>query len=344
MSWQEELRRLDVELATGRITQERYRKLRDELLAGNSGGTAPSPVASPLRRPAGQHWQSIYPDPRPQSTTPLTSAPLFPTDQPMSAPSPADTRATDSMPVPRMTNAPIDRSTVVRPADVRPSPPTIPMGMAQPGSTRSLDDPFPSALRSARKAVWPFIVLGVLLVLALIIGGIWWLAGSVSSQGPPKAAAPAPTVEKQLPSLPGLADKNNSTVSTAKGVELGLYPVQAADAFTKSGATEVIYRGSTAGDNAYFVLVVPTKTPQNARAVVDFLSTTALNSGFSQNQTSQFAVSGQRGDRWMSGTWYSSGNNMVNLWVSQRSNGDRTLLTGEFDRTLASLQKDLPAT
>jgi len=53
MGWQEELRRLDVELANGRITHENHRKQRDELLAAASAGVDPSPVASPLRRPAG---------------------------------------------------------------------------------------------------------------------------------------------------------------------------------------------------------------------------------------------------------------------------------------------------
>ena len=65
MSWQEELRRLDAELAGGRITRHEHRKQRDELLAAASGGAAPSPVAAPLvpvgTQPGVSRWQSSNP-------------------------------------------------------------------------------------------------------------------------------------------------------------------------------------------------------------------------------------------------------------------------------------------
>lgn len=60
MSWQEELRRLDAELASGKITPHEHRKQRDELLAAASGGGITSPIAAPLL-PAATRWQSTNP-------------------------------------------------------------------------------------------------------------------------------------------------------------------------------------------------------------------------------------------------------------------------------------------
>ncbi|MEV5296583.1 hypothetical protein [Amycolatopsis methanolica] len=62
MSWQDELRRLDAELANGTITQHQHRKMRDELLAAASGNVAPASVASPRGRVDGApQWQSANP-------------------------------------------------------------------------------------------------------------------------------------------------------------------------------------------------------------------------------------------------------------------------------------------
>ncbi len=61
MSWQEDLRRLDADLAAGRIEPGLHRKQRDELLAQASGSTVPSPVPSPLRRPGAPTWHSTNP-------------------------------------------------------------------------------------------------------------------------------------------------------------------------------------------------------------------------------------------------------------------------------------------
>jgi hypothetical protein len=347
MSWQEDLRRLDVELAAGRITHGRYRKVRDELLAGKSGGAAPSPVTSPLRRPTGQHWQSIYPDPQPQPTTPLTpptAPPLFPTDQPMSAPSPADTRATDSMPVPRVTNTPVDRSTFALP-----SPSTIPMGMAQPGPTSSLNDPFShQAVKNRQRRVWLFVSLGVL-VAALLIGGSWWLGTHNTGGGPPAPpsanppAAPGGTVEGRLPVLPGIPNPNNSTMPIAKGQALGLYPAQSADTFTRNGATEVIFRGSAMGADSYLVMVIPTSGPGNARAAVEELYRDVLTTGFTAVQSDLRTATTITNNTRMNVTWYASGDKVVSVGVSQPVGAEPAVLMTRREQTVNSMRDVLPA-
>src|SRR5690349_10803482 len=88
MNWQEELRRLDAELAAGTITRHEHRKQRDELLAAVSGGGITSPVAAPLGQ-AGVHpgpsgWQSANPgrSAGPPPNTPEPAAPRQPEPEP----------------------------------------------------------------------------------------------------------------------------------------------------------------------------------------------------------------------------------------------------------------------
>ncbi|WP_020668969.1 hypothetical protein [Amycolatopsis nigrescens] len=386
MGWQDELRRLDIELANGTITQHQHRKMRDELLAAASGGGTPSPVASPLQRknenqpakPAKSNWQSAAPvRPSPvqqavaaQQAAPATeraeqaepakatsaapkqtaSAALLATSRPTTAPSPADERATERMPYPRL-----DGPTVVRPAVRPPAPPVRQQPL--PSATTPLnfppaDDPAPSQ-RDRRKPTWLFLGLGVLLVLAMILGATWWLGsdrdenpGSSPSAAPPPAVSqdpPAAALEERLPALPGIANKDNSTVAISKGVELGLYPNASARTFTEHGASQVIYRASSDGPSAYFVLVIPTKSPDSAKAVVDSMRTLSLASGFTRSAGDQNTMTGAINDRRMDGTWYPSGEYAVNVWVSQPTKADKNALAPRLEQTLAAFRAVLPA-
>jgi hypothetical protein len=371
MGWQEELRRLDAELAAGRITHDRHRKLREELLASASGGAAPSPVASPLRRRAEQPWQSTNPGlpPAPAAAAitppPKPVPPSFLTDRPTSAPSPADLRRTDSIPYPQQNNAPINRPAVPQPAVPPPLPPPIPANAARPETTRPMDDPFRA--KSRNRPTWVFLAAGVLLVLALIIVGVWWVRpgtgntqaattapsqpttappmGSTtvppSPQEPPAVLTPA-EVAKLLPPLPGTPNKNNATMTIAKGTELNLYPSQAAAVFSKDGATEVIYRSTVDGPYIYFVLAFPTKTPQNAQDIANYLYQGAQSGGFTPTQGDVATVIGTKDNRRMTGSWYASGTTAMTVWASQPVESSETDLTQRLTQTLASLQKALP--
>jgi hypothetical protein len=389
MGWQEELRRLDVELANGSIDHHRHRKLREELLAGASGGTAPSPVASPLRLNAGQRQAGQRTNPgligqqpqqppaqpaEPQSTTPqpappppVTSfspppapkpAPVFETDRQTTAPSPADERPTDFVPYPKPSQSRIDAPTVVRPAVLPPPPRPEPVFLAQPPQRlqamrqpESYEPP-----KDRRWPVWLFVTLGVVLVAALIAGGMWWMSGrnkgEVAAAKPtatgtaPNGAATSTTpklvVIPPLPALPGAPNPNSSTMSVAKGQQGNLYSVQAADLFTRNGATDLALKASTEGSRGYLVLVVPTSSPDAAKGVVDYLYKNAIDSGFSEVKSDQRAAAGTDGKTRWNDSWYVSGDMAVSVAISQPASADKSVLKSRLDETVKSLQKVLP--
>lgn len=69
MSWQDELQKLDAELASGRVSADEYRQRRDAILAGNTGG-APQGGGS---FPPPVRWQAV-PPPEPEKTQYLRPA------------------------------------------------------------------------------------------------------------------------------------------------------------------------------------------------------------------------------------------------------------------------------
>jgi hypothetical protein len=343
MGWQEELRRLDVELATGRITHESHRKQRDELLAAASGGGEPSPVVSPLRHPAGpagQRWQDVNLGPRARPTAPLphppVPAPPVAGDRQTTAPSPADLRPTDAIPVPRPNSGQANQPTVILPAVLPPHPSL--RKPAQAGAYRPIDESFQGRTKNRGKPIWLFIAAGVLLVLALIAGGMWW----ITDKNGPTGAPPAATLEARLPTLPGTANPNNSTMSVAKGLALGLYSPQTADTLTRNGTTEVIFRSSAEGTRGYLVMVIPTSGAGAAQAVVEQLYQSALASGFTQVQSDLRAATGTDGKTRWDATWYASGATVVSVGLSQPASVDQATLTDRQVQTVSSMRNALP--
>ncbi|SDX36477.1 hypothetical protein SAMN05421504_1021166 [Amycolatopsis xylanica] len=359
MSWQEELRRLDAELAAGKLSHDQHRKLRDELLAGASGGGSPSPVASPLRRPAGerqqQGWQSANPGhaaPRAEPPKPLHEA--LTNGRRTTAPSPADQRPTETIAYPN----PFDQPTIVH-AAVQPIPPIAAPRHAAPPPPPIEDGFRPAPLKNRRKPVWAFLAVGVLLVLALIVGGVWWFdsgktedtaAPPVPSPVPavPTSSAPSnsvkePTLEDKLPVLPGTPDKDNSIMSVAKGAELGHYSKEAAEFFGTKGVTEVVFRGSADGSNGYLILVIPAKNPADAAAILKYLRDNSLGSGLKEQKVGALsALTGKNANGQMSGTGYVSGDLAVTAWVSQALDGNPAALNQRLAKTVAEIQKTLP--
>ncbi|MFC3453217.1 hypothetical protein [Amycolatopsis speibonae] len=225
MSWQDELRQLDVELAAGRVGHAEHRRKRDELLAEASGGTMPSPVPSPLRRPGGE-WHSANPAARPveqpavtvqesqpyqQPTQPYRQPQSYQQTQPVYPPPPATVeqpkpREAKKSAIPHIAD---HKTTAPSPADINPTvylraePPPV----RDRPSTRELNRPLPPlapepgprhqapaedyAVVGERKPTWLFIAAGVLVVLTLIIGGTLWLGSSPSSNVADRPPSPS---------------------------------------------------------------------------------------------------------------------------------------------------------
>lgn len=367
MSWQEDLRRLDADLANGKISLHDHRRQREELLAAVSGGFAPSPVASPRSKATTEPvWPRENPDaeppkqevaaaprvaetPAPQAKPEQSrSAALLATDRPTTAPSPLDERATESMRYPQVQNA---RTTISPPA-----PPGGLPGLVPPVPHHAGTLPPVTGVAEERhpggRPTWLFLALGVLIVLALIVGGVWWFGsrGTSVATAPaapsPATSSAAPTtqpVDQRLPALPGVADPNNSTVSVDKGVELGLYPAQAAEVYKQNGVSEVVYRGASQSDEQYFLLVIHAADAKKAGVVADYMRSGALSSGFKPLAADTTVASGTQSGRVMNGTWYSSGDEAVVLWVSQpAATAKAPTLKQHLDQVRAAVAAVLP--
>ncbi|KDN16801.1 hypothetical protein [Amycolatopsis rifamycinica] len=373
MSWQDDLRRLDADLAAGRIEPAAHRKQRDELLAQASGSTVASPVPSPLRRPA-TAWQSKNPAapgavPPQRQETP-SSPPNYqpPPRPPVHPPAPAPPWKRTGTGVPAVAD---HLTTAPSPADITPTrylrvegplpdrpqlsrfPPTHPGGEpVAPGPAPQVpDEPgkhrWDESAGGRRRPAWLFVALGVFVVLAMIAGVTMWL-GSGSDQATP-ATAPSsapeavrtPPLDERVPQMPGKQNPNNSTMSIAKGLELGLYPASTADLLNANGASKVIYRGAADGGVSYLVLVVPTSSPANAQAVVEKLYQDALAGGFRSVQSALRTVSGRDGDTFLNTTWYGSGSNVVSIGIAEPDRGQAGL-SSELDKAVDALEAVLP--
>lgn len=372
MSWQDELRQLDVELASGRIGHTEHRKRRDELLAEASGGAMPSPVASPLRHPAGP-WHSTNPAARPIELPAVTLPPEQPT-QPFDTRPREPERPAAKRPLPSL---PDHKTTAPSPADINPTvylraeppqprrdpgtrqlPRTLPPLAPDAGPRHSAPAPEDYAVVGKGKPTWLFIAAGVLVVLGLIIGGTVWLgapkggdqpsppaiAQAPDAVGGPGAGQPAqePALEDRVPALPGSPLPENSTVSLDKGVELKLFPKESAQIFAQHGVTSVVFRGSSDGDTGYLAYAIPTRSDEDAKAVVAYLMQASQAGGFTLRADDPESVTGREGARRMDGTWFTSGKVAVVLWASQPFNLDKNKLRASLDTTRATFKAALP--
>ncbi|HET6500539.1 MAG TPA: hypothetical protein VFG87_07225 [Amycolatopsis sp.] len=435
MSWQEELRRLDADLAAGRITRHEHRKQRDELLAAVSGGGVTSPLAAPLgtagsssRAPG---WQSANPgraaaqfpesaaaaepgepaerpaptdatqaglgtpeepgeppepspepkaDPNPptsqqanppenppanpESNPPANPEPgpqpnrepqagaasLLATNYPTSAPSPADHRSTDSMRYPSMAEAPTVITRAVQPTQLpgfTPGPPHGPTVGHRPGAPH--DRPGP------RRSTWLFLAIGVVVVLAMIIGATWFFsargtndnAGSASPSS--TIVTPRLDVENKLPDLPGKPNPNSSTMSVDKAVQLQVITADEASKIRASGAQEVVYRASsdtTDIDDGYMLLAIPTSSANDAANLVAGLRETLTGAGFTADPlggtNAETAYTGSNATGRVSAVWYASGSVTIGIGVSEPLTADPADLQNRLTQVLASVTATLP--
>ncbi|GAB3139258.1 hypothetical protein [Amycolatopsis sp. NPDC004378] len=312
MSWQEDLRRLDADLAAGRIEPAAHRKQRDELLAAASGATVPSPVPSPLRRPGEpRSWQS---------TNPASVPPAGPVPAPRPVPRPATPQERPWMRTPQGAKAPSPggipalpdhMTTAPSPADIVPTrylrvegqvPQNSPLSRFPPLPADAGAPPDPDAEagrhrhrgtdgddRSGRP-VWLFLALGVVLVLSLVVGGTYWLgtrtdAPSDSALPPmPTSAAPSTNgaidpqapLDRRLPALPGKPNDADSTMSIDKALEAKVITEADAKQLQAHNAKEIIFRASSdlaKPRNGNLLMAIPTLSVFDAKQLAAGLRT-----------------------------------------------------------------------
>ncbi|MFD4251796.1 hypothetical protein ACFWQL_18850 [Amycolatopsis thermoflava] len=283
-----------------------------------------------------------------EGPTQSISAQLLATKKPTSAPSPADERATDSMRFPSIEDAPTVVTNPV-PPPARPLPSmTPPPPLHGPGQQLPFDAAPVLQAPPKRKPTWLFITLGVVVVVAMVAAGVWFLRDNTTTTtaGPTTSAVNSPeAVEARLPTLPGTPSTNNGTLTVEQGIDLKLYSREEGQLFRDNGANQVIFRGSSQGPQGYLVLVIPASSPTAAASITRGLYEHSLTAGLQtvpSGSTDAKAVTGSNSAGQMSGTWYTSGSYAVAIWVSQGLDGDPNSLTERLAQTKTSLATALP--
>jgi len=350
VSWQEDLRRIDADLAAGKLSKEQYAVKREELLAEASSAT-PGTAGQEAQRPA---------DAAPKGSRQVPAKDLLTTDRPTTAPSPADENSTDSMPHPRP--QPVQQPVAVQPGDV---PPPVPA--ARPYRINDLPprEPPPHDQHNGAALTWLFLGLGLLLVVGLIAAGVWWLAvdDSDDSAAPPPAptsdpaGSPPPTTTTgkpelidRLPELPGVLNRNSGTFSAAEGAERKLYGNDEALLLEQQGVEKVTWKGSSrrAGkaEMAYVVLVAHNASARKAESTAKALRSLSKSRvpaaeglpGYKQLPT--FRRISEQSNVYR--VIYTSGSRTVRVGVVQSPGTDAKRLTAELTDLLKQITAELP--
>lgn len=267
VTWQDELQKLDNELASGRISADDYRRRRDEVLSGSAGGgPAQNPQSGPFAPPF--KWEAQPPNTSDRTQVVNVQGPQQP-PQPQQNPNPDATQVVTGG---QRGGGDADRTQFVAP--VQPGPD----GWGQPGPQQQQAAPppwvggdydqinQPSPSWSHGPEVFDesggggkgrvFAIVGVVLVLALIGGGIWWFtSGSKSSTDTPIAESqtnPPTTSTSARPKLPGStlpgkideANSGQTTVDQASKERSQFGPEEAAlitMCGAEAGMTQVTY-------------------------------------------------------------------------------------------------------
>jgi hypothetical protein len=217
MSWQEELRRLDSELAAGTITSSEHRRRREDILAEVSG----APLAA-LARPAASTVSTTPAGPSPTTSEGSTSTapasadtPEKPSEEP--AEKPSDEPSDETAEATADTTSDGGTWQAANPAHTRPESdndrPSTPSAAALLSTTRPTTAPSPADERPTELLrridfstpppgvptaddestdqrgrrtglTWVAISGAVFLALGAVIGGAWWL-GQDRSEPPP---------------------------------------------------------------------------------------------------------------------------------------------------------------
>ncbi|MEV6603428.1 hypothetical protein [Kutzneria sp. NPDC051319] len=146
MTWQEELRALDAELADKGITPAEYRRRRDNLLAAASGGFPPAGQVAPQRpAPAETPTQTVQP-PAPQPEQQPQAQPQV--QQPTSQPIPRQDPPSQPIPQQQPPSRPI-------PQQAPPMTPAQPFPAGQPYQSMTPQSPPPSGQFGRGPAIQP---------------------------------------------------------------------------------------------------------------------------------------------------------------------------------------------
>ncbi|WP_090060547.1 hypothetical protein [Lentzea fradiae] len=231
MTWQDELQKLDNELASGRISADDYRRRRDEVLSGSAGGgPAQNPQSGPFAPPF--KWEA-----QPPATSDRTQVVNVQGQQPPQQQVPPQQNpsadATQVVPGGQRGGADAERTQFVTPVPPQQggwgpppqqaAPPPWLGGdfdqINQPPSWSHGPEVFDESGGGGKGKI--FAIIGVVLVLALVGGGVWWFTSGSKAGGDNNATSAPPTTpppttstsagpKLPLAGLPGKVDPANT--------------------------------------------------------------------------------------------------------------------------------------
>ncbi|GAA3535879.1 hypothetical protein GCM10022222_19440 [Amycolatopsis ultiminotia] len=243
----------------------------------------------------------------------------------------------------------------------RPTTAPSPADLAQTDTFAAVGQPEPRRLweeePTPRKSrpTWLFLSLGVLVVLALVVGGIWYFGGKSDTSNDADQVSPPPvptsnqpaSLEDKLPALSGKPGQDNSTMALDKAVQVRAVSQADADLMRAAGADELVYHAYAEAANGTLMIAVPAGSPAQAGQLVQGLRQNLVTGGFDSTPLGPAATdllySGSSPAGRVVAFWYTSGSVAVGVGVSAPLDADPAALRSRIEQIRAKVAATLPA-
>lgn len=350
MTWQEELRALDAQLAEKQITSSEYRRRRDNLLAAASGGFPPVGQVAPQRpappaMPTSQHpVPPAPPAPQPSQAPPLPVQPVV-QEPPVSA---TETTVV-TPPWSAVTELP-----AYQPLDGQQAP--APQYVSRP----PVDEDIFNARMTRKKSRAALLVVVVVVALLLLAGG-WWFGvrptmqstasgGATTTSGPSSTQATGPQrlSNADLPLLPGATSAKSGDYTVQQALDKGVFDKGTTTLLAGEGIGQLAYRNASDGNLIYDVYAFNTDSAQQADKVVKDLTAQLRKNGMAvansaDNPPSASTLKLINATLSQYSVLYPSGNSAVLASVTKGGKADEAAVQSGMRDLMARLLAKIPA-
>jgi hypothetical protein len=382
VTWQEELRALDAELADKGITPAEYRRRRDNLLAAASGGfppasqVAPQRPESPVHQPI-PHVQAPLP-PIQQALPPIpTASPAQqPPSQPIQQQAPPSTPPSGPSPIPQAPQHQPVTSThqqAFPPAHQPPIPtqqpdnrtvppwsPVTELPMYQPlgdqqapapqyAPSPPMNDDVFDTRATKKKSRAALLVVVVVVALVLLAGGWWFTMRPQQSTATSSTTPPSKALHlDDLPALPGTARLDRAELSVFEAQNRGLFDAREGDFLEADKVTQITFTGSVDGKLNYAVFAFVTSDQAAGAKVssdlVEYQDLAGLQPGQVDGLSGQVQVRKLVTDKEVQyRAIYASGLNAVMVAVAQTQPVNEAAVVAALRNVTTSLLTKAPA-